>query len=320
MRRALPLSVQLLLTLVLLLVGVTAVLTRAAYTSLRTSLETEAARNVDELTRTHEQAFTQLFQLRQQRAEGFLASVESLCAEPTSSGRLAWVDDCTRTMVNDFRKSERALGAVLRYRNRTIRRSGRVISGVVTPAEAFATIVRGPDGSVTYAMIAAQRQTALMLLLDDDGVAHLFRERAGPGSGDEVILVDDRGEILAPQREDMTALPSDRAAEFLKHCRSGGTIVDVDYRGVKAFQSFRRARALGTACIAAARGSRHPRRLVRSRGHCPLARRGAMDCVAGQTSGGVGAQAADRPVRPPHPAGRPLRGAGPRARVQRNGK
>jgi signal transduction histidine kinase/ActR/RegA family two-component response regulator len=251
MRRALPLSVQLLLTLVLLLVGVTAVLTRAAYTSLRTSLETEAARNVDDLTRTHEQAFTQLFQLRQQRAEGFLASVESLCAEPTSSGRLAWVDDCARTMVNDFRKSERALGALLRYRNRTIRRSGRLISGAVPAPGALAAVVRGADGAVTYVTRAAQRQTALTLLFDDDGVAHLFRERTGAGGGDEVMLVDDRGEILAPQREDLTTLPADRAAEFLKYCRSGDMLVNVDYRGVKAFQSFRRARALGTACIAA---------------------------------------------------------------------
>ena len=87
MRRALPLSVQLLLTLVLLLVGVTAVLTRAAYTSLRTSLETEAARNVDELTRTHEQAFTQLFQLRQQRADGFSpASNRSAPSRPVPAG------------------------------------------------------------------------------------------------------------------------------------------------------------------------------------------------------------------------------------------
>ena len=81
MRRAFPLSVQLLLTLVGLLVGMTAVLTRAAYTSLRLSLETEASRKVDDLTRTREQALGQLFQLRQRRAAGFLASVESLCAE-----------------------------------------------------------------------------------------------------------------------------------------------------------------------------------------------------------------------------------------------
>jgi signal transduction histidine kinase/ActR/RegA family two-component response regulator len=251
MRRAFPLSVQLLLTLVGLLVGITAVLTRAAYTSLRTSLETEASRNVDDATRVREQAVTQLFQLRQQRAEGFLSSVESLCAEPTGSRRLAWVDECVRTMVNDFRRSERALGAVLRYRNRTVRRSGRVIAGVAPAPGTLAAAVRNADGAVAYVMKAAQRETSLTLLFDDDGVGHLFRERSAAGGGDEVILVDHRGEFLAPQRNDITVLPPERAAEFLEHCRSGGTLVDVDYRGSKAFESFRPLRVLGTACVAA---------------------------------------------------------------------
>ena len=251
MRRAFPLSVQLLLTLVGLLVGMTAVLTRAAYTSLRLSLETEASRKVDDLTRTREQALGQLFQLRQRRAEGFLASVESLCAEPTSSQRLAWVDDCTRTMVNDFRASERALGAVLRHRNRTIRRSGRLIPSVVLPTGALATVVTAAGGTMGYAMKATRRQTELTLLFDDDGVARLFTERPAAGRSDEVILVDHRGAFLAPQQNDPTALPSDRSAAFLEHCRAGGMLVDADYRGVKAFQSFRPARALGTACVAA---------------------------------------------------------------------
>ncbi len=250
MRRSIPLSVQLLLTLVALLAGMTAVLTRAAYTSLRTSLETEASRNVDDLTRTREQALTQLFQLRQQHAEGFLASVESLCGEPASPRRLAWVDDCTRTMVNDFRASERALGAVLRYRNRTIRRSGRLIANVVLPPGALTAVVRDATGAVVYAMKATRRQTDLTLLFDDDGVARLFRDISG-AAGDEVMLVDHHGELLAPQRNDMAVLPPEHAAEFLKHCRAGGLLVDADYRGVKAFQSFRPARALGTACVAA---------------------------------------------------------------------
>jgi signal transduction histidine kinase len=251
MRRVLPLSVQLLLTLVGLLVGMTAVLTRAAYSSLRTNLETEAIRNVDDVTRAREQAITQLFQLRQQRAAGFLASVESLCAEPVGSGRLAWVDECARTMVNDFRRSERALGAVLRHHNRLIRRSGPVPSRVVPPPGALAVVVRGANGAVQYLMKATQRETTLTLLFDDDGVAHLFGQRASVGRGDEVVLVDYHGEFLAPRRHDMTALPAGRAAEFLKPCRSGGARVGPDYRGVKAFQSFRPLPVLGTACVAA---------------------------------------------------------------------
>ena len=60
MRPAVPLSVQLLLTFVGLLIGMTGVLTTAAYTSSLASLEAEAHRNVGLATRTREQALTQL--------------------------------------------------------------------------------------------------------------------------------------------------------------------------------------------------------------------------------------------------------------------
>jgi hypothetical protein len=80
MRPALPLSVQLLLTFVGLLIGMAAVLTTAAYSSLVNNLEADAHSNVAVATRTREQAITRLFQLRQQRADAFLVSVESLCS------------------------------------------------------------------------------------------------------------------------------------------------------------------------------------------------------------------------------------------------
>ena len=87
MRPALPLSVQLLLTFVGLLAGITAVLTRAANISLRENLESDARRVVSVATRTREQSITQLFQLRQQRAEAILVSIRSMCTEPLGGGR-----------------------------------------------------------------------------------------------------------------------------------------------------------------------------------------------------------------------------------------
>jgi signal transduction histidine kinase len=295
MSRFFPLSAQLLLTLVGLLVGVTAVLTRVAYTSLRTNLETEAARSVDDLTRTREQALTQLFQLRQQRAVGFLASVESLCTEPVAS-RLAWVDDCARTMVDDFRRSERALGAVPRYRNRVIRRSGRVASGVVPPPGALAGTVRGDNRMVQYLMKVTQRETTLTLQFDDDGVEQLFGQSPGAGRGDEVVLVDYGGEFLAPRRHDLGTLPADRAPEFLKQCRFGAALVSTDYRGVKAFQSFRPLRVLGTACVAAIvgyDGAVAPAERLRA----DLVTRGAWFVVVGIVLSLVAAQWISAPVR-----------------------
>ena len=252
MRPAVPLSVQLLLTFVGLLIGMTGVLTTAAYTSSLASLEAEAHRNVGLATRTREQALTQLFHLRQQRAERFLVSAESLCTEPLDSGRIAWVDECVRTMVDDFRKSERALGARLTYRTRRLRRSGRPVSAETPPPGALARVIRGADGAVEYVMKATLRQTSLALQFDHDEVAAQFEDQSDLGRNGEVFLVDNEGQFLTPAKHASPAIPADRVAESLKNCPSGpDAFVGLDYRGTKAIQSFQPLSVLGAACIAA---------------------------------------------------------------------
>jgi signal transduction histidine kinase len=254
MRRALPLSVQLVLTFVGLVVGMAAVLTTSAYTTLRTNLEAEATRNVTLATGTLEQSITQLFELRQQRIAGLLASMESLCAEPLASGTLAWVDDCTRTMVNDFRRSERADGALLTYRGRRIARSGSRITAQPRP-DVLAEIIRLPDGGVQYLMARTQRQTTLRLLFDHDQVADLFEAHFGLSRSGEVLLADYHGRFLTRGRHGVSAVPDTRVDEFGAKCRSGMEArVELDYRGIKTFQSFRPVSALGTACVAASLG------------------------------------------------------------------
>jgi signal transduction histidine kinase len=231
----------------------TAVLTTAGYRSLQANLTAEASRNVDLMTSTREQALTQLFRLRQQRAVGFLASIESLCGEPLDSGRLAWVDDCVRTMVDDFRESERAVGAVLSYRNRRLRRSGEVVSGEALPSGALARVIRAADGSVGYVMKATAADTALMLQFDHTNVAAVFEDPWRLGRTAEVLLMDHQnGQFLtSPRHESAEVLPGE-LTEFLDQCRSGAdAFVGLDYRGVKTFQSFRPVPVLGTACVAA---------------------------------------------------------------------
>jgi signal transduction histidine kinase len=250
MRRAPPLSVQLLVTFVGLLVGTTAVLTRAAYTTLRANLEAEAGRHVELATRAGEEGLAQLFRLRQQRAEGFLASVESLCAEPVR-GRLAWVDDCVRTMVSDFREGERAAGAVLRFRGRLIRRSGTLVPQVKTSSGVLTGVIRRPNGAVEYGMRAVHRETTLDLLFEDDAVEQLFRGRSGVGRSADVVLVDGDGHFLAPADLRSMIPDPERAAGLRRRCQAGGTITDVDYRGLQAFQSSRPVPALGDACVTA---------------------------------------------------------------------
>jgi signal transduction histidine kinase/ActR/RegA family two-component response regulator len=297
MRKALPLSVQLLLTLVGLVMGMTAVMTAVAYTSLRDNLEAEASRNVDLATRTREQAITQLFHLRQQRAQGFLASIESLCAEPLGNGRLGWVDDCVRTMVNDFQKSERALGALLTYRNRRLARSGIRVSTDAPPAGALARVLRSDDGTVEYVMKAAVRQTTLTLQFDHENVAPLFEDRSGLRQTAELFLVDFDGQFLTRAGHGAPTIPANRKTEFLTHCRTGAvSFVGRDYRSVQAFQSFRPIGALGTACVAASLGYEEalaPAERLRA----DLVTRGAWFVLVGAILSLVAAQWISAPVR-----------------------
>ena len=297
MRPSLPLSVQLVLTFVGLLIGTTAVLTRVAYTSSLTSLEAEAYRNVGLATQSREQALTQLFQLRQQHAEGFLASVESLCSEIVESGRLAWVGDCVRTMVGDYRRSERASGAVLAYRGRRVIRSGAPVAAVPIPAGALAQVTRAADGALGYVMHATRRDTTLSVQFDDSEVADLFTGQSGLGRSGEVFLVDYDGQFLTPTLDTPSTLPADRAAEFLQYCRSGAdAFVARDYRGVNAIQSFRPVAVLGTACAAARTGYDEaiaPAERLRG----DLMTRGAWFVVIGAVLSLVAAQWISAPVR-----------------------
>jgi signal transduction histidine kinase/ActR/RegA family two-component response regulator len=251
MRRAVPLSVQLLLTCVGLLFGLAVVLTSAAYTSLLASLEADANRQVTLAALTREQTLSQLFELRQQRALGFLSSIESLCSESDGPRRLAWVDECVRPMVDDFRQSEGALGAVLTYRDRPVRRSGRRVSAETPDPGALAKVVRTVDGSFEYVMKVRRSDTALILQFDHRAVASLFDDRRSFGRTADVFLLDHTGHFLTPSRY-RPPNTSDQLASRLAHCRSGADgFIDVESSAVKSFQSYRPLAALGSACVGA---------------------------------------------------------------------
>jgi len=254
MRRALPLSIQLLLTFVGLLIGMAAVLTRSAYTSLAANLKTEASRRVSLETETRTQTLSQVFQLRQQRAEDFLVTLESFCAERLPSGRLAWAPDCVRPMLDDFRKSERSLGALLTYQDRRVRRSGQRVAAETPAAGALATVVRTPDDTVEYVMNARRKDLALTQRFNHDEVERLFNDYSAFGRGAEVFLVDSSGRFLIPASRAAANRPA-QAAALVSRCRAGASqFVDVDFTGVKSFQSFQPLGALGLACVGARLG------------------------------------------------------------------
>jgi len=251
--RAVPLSIQLLLTFVGLLIGMAAVLTTSAYTSLVANLKAEAGRRVTLETDTRAESLSQLFQRRQQRAEDFLGTLHSFCAESAGGGRLAWAPDCVRPMLDDFRKSERALGALLTYRNRRVRLSGQRIVDETPAAGALATVVRNAEGAVEYVMKGRRRDLAVTLRFSHDPVAYLFSADSF-SRGADVFLIDSTGEFLTPVNRPVAGARTQGAA-LLARCRAGAQqFVDVDFMGVKSFQSLQPLGVLGTACVAARLG------------------------------------------------------------------
>lgn len=297
MLRAVPLSVQLLLTFVGLLTGMTAVLTTAAYNASERDLGREAARNVSLAAHTREHTLNQLFQLRQQRAEGFLSSVEALCGEPVSSGRLAWVGDCVRPMVDDFRRAERSVGALLTYRGRRIGRSG-VVSATASPTPgALARVMRTGEGSIEYLMRVSQGETTLTLQFDHDEVAKLFGDYSGHARNPTVHLVDHDGRFLSSTGDDLAGVSPHQRAAFQERCRMGAeAIIEVDYRGIKSFQSFRPLATLGSACVAASVGydeALAPAKRLRTQ----LVTRGAWFVIVGALVSLIAAQWIAAPVK-----------------------
>jgi len=247
MLRAVPLSIQLLLTFVGLLIGLAAVLTTSAYSSLASNLRAEAILRVNLETGSRAQALSRLFQQRQHNADAFLAMLESFCAESPGPGRLAWPPDCVRPLLDDFRRTERALGLLLTYKNRPVRRSGGRTADTRPPAGALAAIGRQRDGTVEHFMKARRRDLAVTLRFSHYEVERLFGG-SSDGSAD-VFLIDAAGKLLTTSR---TA--SNRTA-LVDRCRGGATqFIDVDGSGARSFVSVQPVAELGGACIAARLG------------------------------------------------------------------
>ena len=248
--RSIALAAQLLLIFVGLVAGSTIVLTVAAYRRSLDSLEADARRMARVAAETRDDAMTQLFVTRHQRAEGFLAGVESLCSEDRDDGGFAFSEPCVRTMVEEFRTTERALGVQLLYRGRTLSIAGATGAPVVQPG-AIASITRHADGSHGFGVVAARGAMLLQIEFSEEDVDSLFAQRSGLGESGEVFLTDALGEPLSPLRVGHadtagSALPLEPLAE----CREGpGEVIASDYRGVQTVHSFRPASVLDGGCI-----------------------------------------------------------------------
>ena len=247
-QKAVSLAFQLVLTLVGLIALTTIVLTVVSYRSFRSNLESNARRMV---RASAEQAFrtlTRVVEQQQERAQGFLNSVKSLCGESSPAGVTHWEDGCVRLAVTEYLQTEHARGALFESHGRRARIgevTGRGLAGSVV------RVVSRPPG-FDYVLEAANGQSAITVQFSVEGLDVLFRDRGVLGASGEIFLTDTDGHFLTTLRYPETALPkSSTVLELAGECLRGPSEqIVLDYRGVKTIQGIRPVPPFfGGACI-----------------------------------------------------------------------
>src|SRR5438874_3804125 len=114
----LSLRASLATALVVVNVGLTAVVATFAYRAAHDVMVDQAIGSVAAVARSRERELRGLLERRQQRLEGFLASLPSLCAERNPSGTLGFENQCMRAAVVGLHRSERATTTDIKYRQR----------------------------------------------------------------------------------------------------------------------------------------------------------------------------------------------------------
>ena len=245
--RSISLFAQLLLTFVALVAATATGLTIVAYQSSLDRLEETARRDARTAAQVRDQMLSQLLLLRQRRADGFLASVQSLCGEPAGAQRFGWSDDCVRTMLREFTMTEHAAGSLLTYRGRRLSAAGGRVTPVSPERPGWTILER--DGRTTHQTTSRLGETALTLEFDGGDAVPIFADRSGLGLYGEVFLVDAVGRPLTPLRYGEA---DTQVAEAAERCREGAhDIVGVDYRGTRTVRAFRPVVALPGACVIA---------------------------------------------------------------------
>lgn len=250
--RSVSLPAQLLLTMVGLIIGTTVVLTVEAYRTSLNNLEIQARRDVRLAAQTREQMVTQLLQLREQRAEGFLVTAQSICAEEAGPRGYGWQEECVDTMLKEFRLTEGASGARLEFRGRRLAASGEDVAPTFPPPGAIARVVPRADGGSDFLIRATRDEAVLVVQFDTRDVLPLFQDRSGLGVTGEVFLTAPDGHLLTPLRYGQPGPqpPGLDVAEPLRVCRTApGEFIDIDYRGVRTVHGYRPVPAIGGGCV-----------------------------------------------------------------------
>jgi signal transduction histidine kinase len=245
--RSVSLSAQLIVIFVVLLASTVGGLTFVADRSALANLESQAERAVQTAAQTRQQLLSQLFELRQRRANGFLLTAENFCSETDGKRVLAYAGDCMRMLLPEFQTTEQASAATLVYRGHPFLSAGQPLTTTSASDVEGSTLVRTPAG-VRYVTRAVSGDTTLSLEYPGDDVTPLFTDQTGPGLAGEVILIQDDGRLLTPPRYasagESFVIPSQ---ECLKRTSEN----EPNYRGDKVFAAFTPVPKLPGTCIVA---------------------------------------------------------------------
>jgi signal transduction histidine kinase/ActR/RegA family two-component response regulator len=247
----LSLRTLLALALVIVNVGLTAVVAVFAYRAAHDVMVEQAIVSVAEVARSRDRELSDLLERRQQRLEGFLASLQSLCAETNPSGTLGLEGGCMRAAATGLHLSERAVTTNIRYRERRlVRLGGR--REIDTPFPSQLARINAISGVGLYAMRATRGQLAVEIEFPLDDINAIFSDHAGLDGNGETFLTDALGyrltsEMYASPRGYPVDMPS------MSRCLSGATqaTLTTDYRAVDVISGVRPIRVAGGGCIVA---------------------------------------------------------------------
>ena len=245
----LSLRTSLALALVVVNVGLTAVVATFAYRAAHDAIVEQAQTTVALVAESREREFRDLLERRQQRLEGFLESLRTLCGEVNPSGTMGFEDQCVRAAVGGVHRSERATTTDVRYRGRRLSRWGERVA-IDTPLPGYLAKIDAVAGRGRYAMRATRGDLAVDARFDLEDINAIFQDRAGLEGNGETFLTDAIGYRLTSAA---FAIPPTFPVDMVpvRQCLSGISQATLarDYRTLDVISGVRPTYVAGGGCI-----------------------------------------------------------------------
>jgi signal transduction histidine kinase/CheY-like chemotaxis protein len=254
------------LALVGLNIVAVAMLAWFGYQTSRESLTGQARASARITADAREQSLIRTLTRQRERMQAFLASVQSLCGESTSSRTVGLEPECVRVALSGFRRAERSVAVELRNGKRRAAVAGTWPANVAFPpleSEQLASIAPSSsttspagaaDGPAIYTMQAQRGRLSVRSVYEIGYLAPEFSNRSGLRAQDEVFLLDRNGHILLPlDSENARTLDRPAFAGLVERCLNGedGDALIDGGTGTSMLAGFQQVAAIGGGCTIA---------------------------------------------------------------------